>query len=420
MSSSKDKLEKRLQRIKADTDTGEYNPVTMLGEGRYSFVVGAENRSGDMYALKIPKKPDYNDIFIRIAKNMQPIRGLHQAIIDIVDTVGPILVMPVAKGKTLKETKKEHGPLPIESSLYVGSQVLEALDKLHAHDMFHLDIRPSNISIEYNPGSKRVDSVSLFDIGHLEMMLGLGVMSRDQNGPKRYYFADKKSDEGFGHFAPEKLLSNEISPGVYSDIYMAMLMMKWLMFSDTIFKTADISQAIANGFAEDNLPNVIPALNKGLQILDQNQWDNAKSLNPVPYLNAKEANLAVSGLLYSDANTLDTLMAQYEDLKKGKRIYGVLTNLQEVYRVLDDVQGLNLSGAPEQRRSDLLEDAVNMLAGEVRAVLSVVNEKKGKTFGDNHIKKLGYLQKYFKELQTPESLKSITERAQTVGGVYDQ
>ena len=58
---------------------------------------------------------------------------------------GPVLVMPYAKGGTLKGLLQQ-GPLPLEQALQVCCQVLDALEHLRSQGVVaHRDVKPANI-----------------------------------------------------------------------------------------------------------------------------------------------------------------------------------------------------------------------------------------------------------------------------------
>jgi serine/threonine-protein kinase len=54
-------------------------------------------------------------------------------------------VMPVMQGQTLRDRLKQEGHLSVESAVRVASEVADALDYAHRHDVVHRDIKPENI-----------------------------------------------------------------------------------------------------------------------------------------------------------------------------------------------------------------------------------------------------------------------------------
>ena len=54
-------------------------------------------------------------------------------------------VMPVMQGQTLRSRLAEEGRLPVEIAVRIASEVADALDYAHRHDVVHRDIKPENI-----------------------------------------------------------------------------------------------------------------------------------------------------------------------------------------------------------------------------------------------------------------------------------
>lgn len=54
-------------------------------------------------------------------------------------------VMPVMHGQTLRDRLKSSGQLPVDFVVRIASEVADALDYAHRHDVVHRDIKPENI-----------------------------------------------------------------------------------------------------------------------------------------------------------------------------------------------------------------------------------------------------------------------------------
>jgi TolB-like protein len=54
-------------------------------------------------------------------------------------------VMPVMLGQTLRERLEDDGQLPVEAAVRLATEVADALDYAHRHDVVHRDIKPENI-----------------------------------------------------------------------------------------------------------------------------------------------------------------------------------------------------------------------------------------------------------------------------------
>jgi serine/threonine protein kinase len=54
-------------------------------------------------------------------------------------------VMPVMRGLTLRQRVEREGALPVEQAVRIATEVADALDYAHRHDVVHRDIKPENI-----------------------------------------------------------------------------------------------------------------------------------------------------------------------------------------------------------------------------------------------------------------------------------
>jgi serine/threonine-protein kinase len=54
-------------------------------------------------------------------------------------------VMPVMQGQTLRDRLRKEGRLSVESAVRIATEVADALDYAHRHDVIHRDIKPENI-----------------------------------------------------------------------------------------------------------------------------------------------------------------------------------------------------------------------------------------------------------------------------------
>jgi serine/threonine protein kinase/thioredoxin-like negative regulator of GroEL len=54
-------------------------------------------------------------------------------------------VMPVMEGQSLRDRLEQERPLPVDDAVRIASEVADALDYAHRHDVVHRDIKPENI-----------------------------------------------------------------------------------------------------------------------------------------------------------------------------------------------------------------------------------------------------------------------------------
>ena len=78
----------------------------------------------------------------------------HPHIVPMYDVVhdGPVpaLVMQYIAGPTLHAWIQEHGSMPWQDALKIGSQLADALSAAHEHGLVHRDIKPGNVLLEAN------------------------------------------------------------------------------------------------------------------------------------------------------------------------------------------------------------------------------------------------------------------------------
>lgn len=136
--------------------------------------------------------------------------GSHPHIVTLFDRIehadGIHLVMEYVEGKTLHDVLVNGPGLSWQEAVGVISQVLEALARIHAHDIVHRDIKPSNILLtSYESGGY---CAKLLDFGIARMTAGhaeLSVVTReDSGGPGTpIYMAPEQIDSRtFGSLSP--------------------------------------------------------------------------------------------------------------------------------------------------------------------------------------------------------------------------
>ena len=69
----------------------------------------------------------------------------------------PYIVMEYVDGETLAERIKREGPLPIDESLRILRETIEALDAAWKKQIIHRDIKPSNILLDQRGKVRVVD-----------------------------------------------------------------------------------------------------------------------------------------------------------------------------------------------------------------------------------------------------------------------
>ena len=148
---------------------GPYRIETILGAGGMGQVYTAvDTRLGRKVAIKVAAE-QFSGRFEREARAISALNHPH---ICTLHDVGPnYLVMELVEGETLRDWLKR--PLPVERSVEVARQVLEALRAAHQAGIIHRDLKPANIMV-------RIDGyVKVLDFGLAKRIPGL------RNGPLR-------------------------------------------------------------------------------------------------------------------------------------------------------------------------------------------------------------------------------------------
>ncbi len=142
---------------------GGYEIIKTLGEGSFGVVFLARRFEKDIvknYAIKLIKPPtlgeddsrEYLERFLHEAD--AGTRVLHPNVISVVDHglaedgMFPYLVMEYFRGQSLKELMKEGCNLDYRQKTKIILQIAEALAAVHAHGIFHRDIKPDNVMID--------------------------------------------------------------------------------------------------------------------------------------------------------------------------------------------------------------------------------------------------------------------------------
>ncbi len=187
----------------------------ILGEGAMGPVYGAVDTSREReVALKILPAAFCEDrdrlvAFQRDAKILLALAHPNLAsIYGIVEADGDhCLILERVKGETLA-SKLVHGPLGVAETAALGAQVASLLDVAHRRDLWHQDLRPSNLAIDAKGKVKVLD----FGLARLGDSAGTSMirrlMSNPNAGANAQKAAEKSSGLGIGvaaYMSPEQL-----------------------------------------------------------------------------------------------------------------------------------------------------------------------------------------------------------------------
>ena len=144
---------------RAGMQLGHYTLTVKLGEGIFSETWLAEHSylESKENCLKIFN----NEKFIRILQNQKFLLvvkdPIHLPYIEDYDPFStfPYLAEELLSGKSLRQLLKEGKKLDLE----LFKKIVEALDSLHAQNLFHLDLRPEHLMIDSNGNIKFLDYI---------------------------------------------------------------------------------------------------------------------------------------------------------------------------------------------------------------------------------------------------------------------
>jgi serine/threonine protein kinase len=147
-----------------NAQVGEYRMLDYLGAGGMGEVYRAVHaKLGRVVAIKVLSQAHRNPRLLERFRNEAQIQArLHYpgiaALFDFVETDGvPCIVMEYVDGHTLDELIRVNGILPLETTLSVFQQLVEAIAYVHDHEIIHRDIKSNNIKITSKGEMKLLD-----------------------------------------------------------------------------------------------------------------------------------------------------------------------------------------------------------------------------------------------------------------------
>lgn len=139
---------------RSGTRIGPYLLEGVLGEGSMGIVFRASHDDGSVVALKVLRPELSSDEAYRrrferegrIASSLT-----HPHLVEVVDAGEAggwtYLASRYVRGESLAERLERAGPLPVEAVVQIAAEVGSALDTLHASDLVHRDVKPSNVML---------------------------------------------------------------------------------------------------------------------------------------------------------------------------------------------------------------------------------------------------------------------------------
>jgi eukaryotic-like serine/threonine-protein kinase len=163
---------------------GSYRLLRLLGEGGVGCVYEAEHvRLGRKMAIKLlhPQMAAETDVVMRFFNEARVVNEIrHPNIVDIEDFVQSgnrvYLLMELLEGRDLSTVLDDEGALDPMRVVMIGTQVADALARVHDKSVIHRDLKPDNLFLTTKDGEP--DFVKVLDFGIAKFSLEDKVVTR--------------------------------------------------------------------------------------------------------------------------------------------------------------------------------------------------------------------------------------------------
>ncbi len=217
---------------------GSWELVRLVGEGQLASVYAARpavaaGAETACYAVKV-LRPDWQHdprglaILAREVHVSRKVTSPHLVPILAAELSQPpyFLAMPLLEGVTLCQRLQSLPPLDLPEVAWIGRQVAEALDALHAAGWMHADVKPSNLFLS------RTGHVTLIDLGFA------------RSTSERGSIADRPVLGTLNYMAPEVLYSS-VGGDIRSDVYSLGVTLFEMLTGHLPFDSDDVAKLAA-------------------------------------------------------------------------------------------------------------------------------------------------------------------------------
>lgn len=255
-------------------DLERYEIIKRLGRGGFSIVYLAKQKTtGQLCAVKMVElDPELDEetreqSLARFEREMELIAQLGSPyIVRLFDSGvhqnAPYMVLEHIEGVPLAQLLKDHGPLPLDITTRLITQVLEALAEAHAKGIVHRDIKPGNIMVM---GSGMHLQIKVLDFGIARF--------ESATAQARKITIDGQIWGTPSYMAPE-LLQGDFKACLESDVYAVGLVALECLLGETVYSGEDIKQVCIRQLLEPvSIPDAFSDTPLGLVIEQACQKD---------------------------------------------------------------------------------------------------------------------------------------------------
>lgn len=174
---------------------GRYRLVAPVARGAQGTVWRAhDTHGGTDVAVKVSGSADLESLLRLVCE--QSVRLGHAHVLAPLDWFvregEAWLVLPLVRGGTLAGLLADYGELPPEAALLMGHQLMDALVAVHAAELVHRDVKPSNLLLEASGTGRPHLYLSDFGVARVLPHLRLTASSFAAGTP--YYLAPEVRD----------------------------------------------------------------------------------------------------------------------------------------------------------------------------------------------------------------------------------
>jgi tetratricopeptide (TPR) repeat protein len=268
-------------------EVGGYVLDELLGAGGFGAVYRAFGKSKEVVALKISHHPATRQTAQNLVRQQNEIEALmrlqHPALVSIFD-YGTMedqrlfLAMELVAGESLQDYLRRRGRLDPIEAIRIVRRVAEALAHCHERDIFHLDLKSSNIMISdpFEPRIKVLD-------------FGLAQLASVAPRPETVWAGSPV------YMAPESFDAGRSQPSAKIDLYALGTVFYEMLTAQLPFDAVDNWKLIAEKTTKDPIPlsERLPDVPPGVaQIMDALlQRDPAKRFGSAQLLSARLKDL---------------------------------------------------------------------------------------------------------------------------------